>query len=113
MERRIITIKDLLKEPGYVYQVPDKNRAAMVRISVEDNIFVSSYREVHKKPRTTIIHLMIGQATKCWEEKHDEKLRELEELQLKLLAAEHIMELYKQKYGPLPPLRRYKVLGKQ
>ncbi len=56
---------------------------------------------------------MIGQATECWEEKHDEKVRELEELQLKLLAAEHIMELYKQKYGPLPPLRRYKVLGKQ
>ena len=44
---------------------------------------------------------MIGQATKCWEEKHDEKLRELEELRLKLLAAEHIMALYHEKYGPL------------
>ena len=113
MERRIITIMDLLKEPGYVYQVPDKNRAAMVRISVEDNILVASHREVHKKPRTTIIHLMIGQATKCWEEKHDEKVRELEELRIKLLAAEHIMELYKQRYGPLPPLKQYKVLDKQ
>ena len=101
MERRIITIKDLLKEPGYVYQVPDKNRAAMVRISVEDDILVLAFREAHKKPRTTIVHLMIGQATKCWDEKHDEKVRELEELRVKLLAAEHIMEIYKQKYGPL------------
>ena len=101
MERRIIPFSDLLKTPGYVYQVPDKNRAAMVRISVEDNILVSSYREVHKKPRTTIIHLMIGQATKCWEEKHDEKVRELEELRMKLLTAEHIMALYHEKYGPL------------
>ena len=101
MERRIITIKDLLKEPGYVYQVPDKDRAATVRISAEDDIVVLSYREVHKKPRTTTIHLMIGQAAKCQDEKHNEKVRELEELRLKLLAAEHIMELYKQKYGPL------------
>ena len=85
----------------------------MVRISAEDDIVVLSCSEVHKEPLTTIIHLMIGQATKCCEEKHDEKLRELEELRLKLLAAEHIMELYKQKYGPLPPLRRYKVLDKQ
>ena len=113
MEKRIVTITDLLKEPGYVYQVPDSNLGAQVRVSVEDNILVSAYREANKKPRSTIIHLMIGQATKCWEEKHDEKISELEELQLKLLVAEHIMELYKQKYGPLPPLRRYKVLGKQ
>ncbi len=113
MERRIIPFSNLLKEPGYVYQVPDTNRAATVRISVEDDILVLAFREVHKKPRTTIIHLMIGQAIKCWDEKHDEKLRELEELRLKLLAAEHIMELYKQKYGPLPPLRRYKALDKQ
>ncbi len=113
MKKQIITITDLLKEPGYVYQVPDKNRAAMVRISVEDDILVLAFREAHKKPRTTIIHLMIGQATKCWDEKHDEKLRELKELRLKLLAAEHIMALYNQKFGPLPPLRRYKVLDKQ
>ena len=71
------------------------------------------YKERYNIPLTAIIHEMIGTAAKCWEEKHDEKVRELEELQLKLLAAEHIMELYKQKYGPLPPLRRYKVLGKQ
>ena len=113
MERRTIPFHELLKEPGYVYQVPDTTLAATVRIGVEDNILVLAYRERHKKPRTTIIHLMIGQATKCWEEKHDEKMRELQELQLKLLAAEHIMELYRQKYGPLPPLRRYKVLDKQ
>jgi len=93
MERRTIPFHELLKEPGYVYQVPDTTLAATVRIGVEDNILVLAYRERHKKPRTTIIHLMIGQATKCWEEKHDEKMRELQELQLKLLAAEHIMEL--------------------
>ena len=44
---------------------------------------------------------MIGQATECWEEKHDEKVRELEELRIKLLAAEHIMALYHKQYGPL------------
>jgi len=65
MEKQIIPFSDLLKTPGYVYQVPDKDRAAMVRISAEDDIVVLSYREVHKKPRTTTIHLMIGQAAKC------------------------------------------------
>lgn len=47
---------------------------------------------------------MIGQATECWEEKHDEKLKELEEMEvirLKLAAAEHIMSLYAERYGPL------------
>jgi len=113
MKKQIITITDLLKEPGYVYQVPDSNLGAQVRISVEDNILVLAFREAHKKPLSTIIHLMIGQATTCWDEKHDEKMRELEELRLKLLAAEHIMALYNQKFGPLPSLRRYKVLDKQ
>ena len=71
MEKQIITLSDLLKQPGYVYQVSEQGRATMVRISAEDDILVLSYREVHKKPRTTIIHLMIGQATKCYEEQHD------------------------------------------
>ena len=101
MERRIIPFSDLLKEPGYVYQVPDKNRAATVRISAEDDILVLSYREVHKKPRTTIVHLMIGQAIKCWDEKHDEKVRELEELQERVTKAEFIMALYRKQYEPL------------
>ena len=101
MERRIIPFSNLLKESGYVYQVPDKNRAATVRLSVEDDILVLAFREAHKKPRTTIVHLMIGQATKCWDEKHDEKLRELEELQERVTKAEFIMALYFNKYGPL------------
>ena len=44
---------------------------------------------------------MIGQATKCWEEKHDERIIELNELREKLIAAEFIMALYRKKYGPL------------
>jgi len=101
MEKRIVTITDLLKEPGYVYQVPDSNLGAQVRVSVEDNILVSAYREANKKPRSTIIHLMIGQATQCWEEKHAEKLRELAELRERVTKAEFIMALYREKYGPL------------
>lgn len=101
MERRIIPFYELLKEPGYVYQVPDTNLGAAVRISAEDDILVLAYRERHKKPRTTIVHLMIGQATKCWEEKHDEKIIELNELREKLRAAELIMALYHKQYGPL------------
>lgn len=101
MERRTIPFHELLKEPGYVYQVPDTTLATTVRISAEDNILVLAYRERHKKPRTTIIHLMIGQATKCWEEKHDAKMRELQELQERVTKAEFIMALYHKKYGPL------------
>lgn len=93
MEGKIKDFKTLLSMKGYLYQVPDKDRATMVRISAEDDILVLSYREAHKKPRTTIIHLMIGQSIKCWEEKHDEKLRELEEL-------EPIVFAYYKIYGP-------------
>jgi len=101
MEKRRIPFHELLKEPGYVYQVPKSNLGAQPRISVEDNILVLAFREAHKKPLSTIIHLMIGQATKCWDEKHDEKVRELNELQERVTKAEFIMALYHKKYGPL------------
>ena len=41
---------------------------------------IGIYREIYKKPLTTVLHVMIGTAAKCWEENHVEKMEELKEL---------------------------------
>ena len=56
MKQPVKASSDLLREPGYVYQVPNSNLAAQARISNEDDIILLSYRNAHNKPRTTIIH---------------------------------------------------------
>jgi len=88
---------------GFVYQVKRGDTGIRVRISKGDYLILRVYRENKRKPIPTIIHCMIGQAAKCWEEKHTLKIEELES-QAALLA--HIVKLYYQKYGPLRVIRR-------
>ena len=80
-----------------------------MRIAEGDYNIITVYRNLYNKPRTTILHEMIGTAAKCWEEKHDEQLKELREWKNKTEDYElmaRIVELYKQKYGPLRVIRR-------
>ena len=81
----------------------------MLRISEGDYTILNIYHELYKKPRSTILHEMIGTAAKCWEEKHDEQLAELREWKEKTADYElmaRIIELYVQKYGRLRVRRK-------
>ncbi len=37
------------------------------------------YKHVIKMPMTSVLHYMIGTAAKCWEEKHDQQVADLNE----------------------------------
>ncbi len=95
--------------PGYIYQVTKQGKSKSMRISEEYYHTPTIYYNLRKRPRGTILHEMIGTAAKCWEEKHDKQLKELrawknktEDYELMVM----IVELYKQKYGPLCVIRR-------
>ena len=99
----------VLQRPSYVYRVTAQGKSRSMRISEGDYAIISVYSNINGKPRTTILHEMIGTAAKCWEEKHDEQLPELQEWRDKTKEFElmaRIIELYKQKYGPLRVMRR-------
>ncbi len=99
----------VLQRPGYVFRVTTQGKSRNMRIAERDYNIITVYRNLYNKPRTTILHEMIGTAAKCWEEKHDEQLKELREWKNKTEDYElmaRIVELYKQKYGPLHVIRR-------
>ncbi|MFC1934756.1 hypothetical protein ACFLXZ_00370 [Chloroflexota bacterium] len=99
----------VLKRPGYVFRVTAQGKSRSMRICEGDYDTISVYSNIYGKPRTTILHEMIGTAAKCWEEKHDEQLPELQEWKDKTKGYElmaRILELYKQKYGRLHVMRR-------
>jgi len=74
------------------------DEATKVRISSVDLTILKIYKERYKIPITAIVHEMIGTAAKCWEERHEAVIKELQE---RVTEAEWIMGLYYKKYGPL------------
>ncbi len=97
-----------LEVPGYVYRVTKQNKSKSMRISKEDYVILTIYNNLYKKPRATILHEVIGTAAKCWEEKHEEEIKQLQEWKGKtadydILAK--ILSLYVQKYGQLPVIK--------
>ena len=94
---------------GYVFRVTTQGKSKSMRITEGDYTIISIYGDRYNKPRTTILHEMIGTAAKCWEEKHNERLPELQEWKDKTKDYElmaRIIELYHQKYGRLHVMRR-------
>ncbi len=88
----------LIDIEGYVYQLKREGVGTLVQISKGDYLILRVYREKKRKPIPTIIHYMIGQAAKCWEEDHTSKIQELEKWVEKWKYA---VSLYYKKYGPL------------
>ena len=103
MEDKNTRNKGIIDIEGYIYRVTQKDVATQIKISKGDYLILKIYKEQKKKPFATIIHCMIGQAAKCWLEKHTERMEELESQAAQL---EHIVKLYYQRYGPLRVIRR-------
>ena len=61
-----------------------------------DYDIITIYSRRSKKPRTTVLHDMIGQAAVCWEKGHARKIEELQDI-ITVLAAK--LDQYHQKYG--------------
>ncbi len=82
----------------YVYRVPRDHKRAIIAISDDDKEIVLMYKNIFKRPLIAVIHWMIGQSAKCWEEEHEEVIRNLQErarIQARIILA------YLHKYGPI------------
>ncbi len=80
----------------------------MIRVSEEDYTIITIYYNLYEKPRTTVLYEMIRAAAKYWEEKHKEKIKQLQEWKDKTADYDilvKILRLYVQKYGQLPVIK--------
>ena len=82
----------------YVYRVPKDQIGTHIAISKGDNEIIRMYKDVFRRPMIAVLHAMIGQSAKCWEEKHEKVIENLQErvrIQAKIIVA------YLNKYGPI------------
>jgi len=69
-----------------------------IGISEGDHTILTVYAHLYGIPRTTLLHEMIGCAAKCWEEKHVQTIKELEEHER---TQTRIIVAYLRKYGTI------------
>ena len=94
---------DLLDNPDYYHHVKDTINNKHLRIDNDDHSIIKNLSTNKKKPITTVLHYMIGQSVKCWEEKHEFVINTLLD---EVLALRHIAELYHERYGKLPVVKK-------
>ena len=80
------------------YKLRKEDYAAHIYVDKGDKIILKVYKGILKTTMTASLHFMIGMATRCFEEKHDEQIRDLEE-RVRIQAL--IIVKYIEKYGQL------------
>lgn len=93
----------ILEVEHYVYRIAPDNYGTNMKISEPDLFLIKAWAKKKKKTLQTVLHAMVGQATKCWDEKHEFQITDMEE---RAVAAEHVVGLYFKRYGPLPVVKR-------
>ncbi len=88
------------KDIRYVYRLKREDIATVVSIGSGDLHILKAYKGHLNIPIRTVLHHMIGTAAKCWEEKHDTYIQELEKRNRVL---DEIVVTYLQKYGKIRP----------
>ena len=81
---------------SYVHRIKRQDLAAEIATSAGDLDILRAYKEHLNLPMRSVLHYMIGTAAKCWEEKHDETMKNMLErirVQAKIIVA------YIHKYG--------------
>ena len=84
--------------PEYVYRVGRDQFRAHIPISGADDKIIHMYKDVFRRPLIHVIHAMIGQSAKCWEEKHEQTIQDLNE---RTRTQARITLAYLNKYGPI------------
>ncbi len=84
----------------YVYGLKKGQIACSMAIGHGDLEILRMYKHLFKKPMVAILHDMIVTATKCWEEHHNRKIKEMEE---KLRTNEKIILEYMKRFGRIRP----------
>lgn len=98
MENQQMDKEDTHRKKGYRYVLPRSAVYRKIGISEGDHTLLTVYAQHYGIPRTTLLHEMIGCAAKCWEEEHEQTIKELEERSKTMLK---IIFAYLERYGPL------------
>ena len=94
---------DLLDNPDFYHHVTDTTNKKHLRIDNNDHLIIKSVSVNKKKPITSVLHCMIGQSVKCWEEKHEFVINTLLD---EVVTLRHILRLYCERYGRLPVVKK-------
>ena len=81
-----------------MHRLKPEDIKATIHIDSGDYYILKVYKGVLKAPMRSVLHFMIGRAAKCWEEKHDQQIADLNE---RVRIQAKIIVTYMNKYGPL------------
>ena len=62
---------DLLNNPDFYHHIEATANKKQLRLDNIDHLIIKGVSANKRKPITTVLHCMIGQSVKCWEERHE------------------------------------------
>jgi hypothetical protein len=81
-----------------MYLLRRKDIAGKIDIGTGDKTIINIQKHIKKKSSRAVLHDMVGQSVKCWDEQHEQTIKHLEE-RVRILAT--IVIAYLRKYGPI------------
>jgi len=94
---------DLLDNTDYYHHIKATANTKQLRLDNVDHKIIRGVSSNKNKPITTVLHCMIGQSMKCWEEQHEFVIENLLD---EVIALRHIARLYRERYGKLPVVKK-------
>ena len=80
------------------HKVALKDRAAHVHVDQGDKIILKVYKGILKTTMTAVFHFFLGIGIRCYEDKHDQHIEDLQE---RVRIQARIIVAYIEKYGQL------------
>jgi len=81
-----------------VYLLRKSDIAGKIDIGTGDKTIINIRKYMKKKSSRAVLHDMVGQSMKCWDEQHEQTIKDLEE-RVRILAT--IVIAYLRKFGPI------------
>ena len=81
------------------HKLRTEDRATHIYVDNGDNIILKVYKKLLKSTMTATLHFLLGLGSRCFEEKHDQQIRDLQE---RVCIQAKIIVKYIEKYGQLP-----------
>ena len=94
---------ELLDTNDFFHHVRRGAESHTMGVDTVDHTVIKGVSNNKGKPIATVLHCMIGQSVKCWAERHEFLINELLD---QVISLEHILGLYRERYGRLPVVKK-------
>ena len=78
------------------HRIPIPDTKASIHVDPGDHTILKVYKAFLKVPMRAVIHFLLGLGSRCYEEKHDQEIRDLQE---RVRIQANIIVKYIEKYG--------------